>query len=220
MLKRLNQSTSNMQSSVKYIVYALLLIAMLTAGCDDTTAPTNKSELILMPLAIGNHWIAKVRWYNPDGTLVSARLDTLNIIDTSTVGGKLYHISNIGDYYRNDADGLRIFYGSPSGNSNYIKFPAAVGDTFNSIAYVSDDGDDTTFTWMELMATDILISVPAGNFKCYHYKYFDDYPGMPEGFNTFIAPGIGFVKREYFGDEDDGNSFTEQTFVLNAYQVK
>ncbi len=60
-------------------------------------------------------------------------------------------------------------------------------------------------------AININISIPN--------KYFDTYPGMPEGDNTFISPGIGFIKREYFGTDSSGNSFPEEIYTLVDYKL-
>ncbi len=82
-----------------------MLIALLSSACDDNNVnsdnnndSTDKTTLILLPLAIGNQWITNVLWYNSDGSLVLSRMDTLLIVDTTTLGEKLYYISNKGNY--------------------------------------------------------------------------------------------------------------------------
>lgn len=166
-----------------------------------------------MPLAVGNSWTfvqMPAPGYMGDTTtqtLTIARDTVMTLsIDQALEIGRWYKVTGapLGavQYLNNRPNGLWqvIFFNDPTlGKITIInrlaEFPASVGDTFLQ-PYPPPLQSGTSVA--DIISTDSLISVPAGNFRCivYRFKLLSDHRPL---YDVFYAPGIGRIKTNSYG---------------------
>ena len=146
-------------------------------------------------------------YYDTLGNITSTFQDTIKITGETTVQGVTYSVML--DSYAlifciNRNEGLYALWGD---NKEYLllKYPASSGDYYSNPS-----------TNMTVVATDTLISVPKGNFHCYHYSLLNT-SGINYPVNDYYSPGIGYVQIEV------NYSHTPKIFVrskLVDYSIK
>jgi hypothetical protein len=172
-----------------------ILILVVISGCkNDEYNPLtpNKSNHII-PLSVGNQWLAKAERIANDGSTISTFYFGLSIIAKNLI-------------YSSDTYILEMSYGSQfscentdSGfvwkfdSRNYLqyKYPANVGDK-----YINSGN-----TYKTVIAVDTTIVTEYGKFNCYHYstRHNDNEPRTKD-FHTeeFISPNYGFIYKEHY----------------------
>jgi hypothetical protein len=75
---------------------------------------------------------------------------------------------------------------------------------------------------MEVVSISEMLTVPAGNFEVIHiittYLFSTNYE--LNSFETFIAPGVGIIKRIQIGKKYDGTKFVVFKDELESYSLK
>jgi hypothetical protein len=148
---------------------ALLLVAV-APGC-GLISPDGSDDVI-MPLTVGNQWVGRYHLYDSTGTVDSTWHDTLTIERAVRDGSETLFTGSNGETYVNRADGL--WYGDSACNLQRAKYPAAAGATFSEesvlVLLPGSTAPVEQKTAMLVVRTDTTITVPAGTYRCYHYR--------------------------------------------------
>jgi hypothetical protein len=173
----------------------LPLLILFLPGCspvapDDSNITPYDSSGVMMPLAAGNMWMGKKTTYDSGGNVVAITFDTLEIVGQTTDAGETRFRTSGDDLYVNRADGL--WGGIGNRLAMVAKYPAKKGDHFNEMSVMvllpDEPGPVEQKTAIQVMNTDTTITVPAGTFRCHHYR------------PVLLAPAsVAFVSRQdYF----------------------
>ena len=195
-----------------------LLPALLTAAsivlssCSDLF-PTAFEDDSLMPLAVGSQWVARVVETGDAGEEITW-FDTITIVAAAAEGedGTIYR-DHSGMTWWNGSDGL--YRGDWNCGGPLGLFPAERGDTFATtpaaqVLLPAPNGGEPEVVEQKLcqvvLATDTLITVPAGSFRCYHYTtriLAPDEARLLRPEHLFYAPGVGPVLIERWHSRGD-----------------
>jgi hypothetical protein len=215
--------------STKYLPPLLLIfLAVLSAGCgtDKCCCP---GEPGILPLAVGYQWTGVSTAYDSTGTVEV--VDTLVYVIThdTTIGGETWYVMasdtvepvKVGalQLLAGRGDGIWVTeFGVPDFEPYLLyKYPTADGETFMLGV------DSHTATMVQVSTIDV--TVPAGVFNCYCYMMSAtwqsaDYSGTTTTTTltekTYLAPGTGYVKTEYFLQYDDRAAFLAQCWELRS----
>ena len=176
------------------------LAVVLLAGCDSGDPEADR--LPLVPLAVGNTWTYRAiefdRYGVPIDTVERDRSSEV-VADTVVAGWTWYREAVVdegtgdrgGEWWAVREDGLWSDPGDLDG-AGYLRlpYPAPPGAT----------GAGRFGEAWTLASTDTTVTVPAGTFRCHHYRYRSVY--MVYDDDVFYAPGIGrvlSVRHDYFG---------------------
>ncbi len=203
--------------------YLLGLIVLVVFGCtDDDNGINSNGDDVLIPLELGNRWNGIQKIYATDGETVidEFSFDYHVFDDVNTSSETWFSIryiirDSIFDprlVYINKSNG--VWEQSPCGNlvcrvELWGMYPAFPGDSFyvNHVDYheimvdldsVNIDDLETVYDFALVVSTDTNITVPAGTFTCYCYKWT---PNIAMAANTIyfhISPNFGFVKKEEY----------------------
>ena len=154
-----------------------MLLTFTSCKTDNPVDVNIPSTSVLLPLDEGNSWIFLRTEYDTSGSVIKTDTITQRIVkDSSLYGFNWSYESNERNLYRNDEQGLWLFYGQPR---LYYRYPS-----FPNVEFIQN------FDTVTVISTDTLITTSAGTFHCYHYRInFNNFP-----INQFIGPDLGFVK--------------------------
>ena len=193
-----------MSSTLRLLTLASIFPLFLSS-CTDRVPTTYEPDRI-MPLEVGNFWVAEVT----EQTLVSADDDIWNVTtsnDTVRIVGEA-----TGGIYR-DKGGKSHWYEKRNLHTSecevgpYALYPGARGDTFSTappaqVLLPRDTGEpeiqDVVIT-QQIVAVDTVVTVGAGSFRCYHYSPVIVTPQsgtLMTQEERFYAPGVGPVLIE------------------------
>jgi hypothetical protein len=205
-------------------------IVVAVAACGASTGPNGAGGSPLIPLTVGARWTYAasdtIVGSVPGGRLEPDSTFTVRVLAGPVdVGGtpwasvdSLYRLLDTvpdsgGGLYANEANG---FYHLLSGvlSSRILGFPVAIGLLTNYGTVV--------------VATDTIITVPAGTFHCIRYDRDESSVPSPGSFDPvdilFIAPGFGIVKRiethlAYEGGTNEVLGRLNRVFLLTGSNV-
>lgn len=181
---------------MKTRLLALLpMLVLLLPGCNPL-APDAPSDVI-MPLAVGNMWIGNKITYDAQGNPLSAP-DTLRVTRDMKSGSETMFDASDGETYINRADGMWREAGQCS--CLRAKYPAKQGDMFNEettkVLLPDELAPVDMKTAMLVVSTDTTVTVPAGTYRCYHYRPVIITPTAATfitAHDYFYAPNVGLV---------------------------
>lgn len=160
----------------------------------------------LIPLNTGNRWEFRRRFFDPQGAVVTTRLDSIVIAgDTVVAGERWFYRSRFEPRpaYRNGEGGLLVRAISENSLDKFFvqyKYPAQIGEVhpFPVAYYAGYDMwlSDTTYS-ATIISTDTIIAVPAGVYQCYQYRIFRK-NGEGTYTDEFISPQHGWIKMEAY----------------------
>lgn len=185
-------------------VLLLLTLAALFLSCSSDN-PTDSSETVIWPLAVGNEWRGDLIFYQNGQADSIEQLDYVIISDTTIANEVWYGLGartsdGIGaeatSFLANRHTGLWRMSMNPrtrtlSEPRLWLLYPARVGDEYEI--------DETIPT--KVVSVSKKIRTRDGTFNCINYKYMLD-----QGYSyVYVAPGVGIVGAESnrFGTESD-----------------
>ena len=176
-----------------------LIVAFLAgglAGCDsDAAAPDRLPPLV--PLAAGNAWTYRTVEFDRHGVPIDSveRSPVREVVADTVVADETWHRVAVfyegtgdrgSDWWAVREDGLWSDPGDLDGaGSLHLPYPAPPGAT----------GAGRLGEKWTLASTDTTVTVPAGTFRCHHYRYRGAYMTYDDDF--FYAPGVGRVLSVY-----------------------
>ena len=191
------------------VCFLSVLFLLLLNNCNENISPAPTGTDVIMPLAVGNYWIGQSNSYSVTDIFkkpVSSSFDTLKILSDTTINGLQWYKLNEGICLRNTGNSLNthpyadhplLFFGT--------KFPASVGDTFNTekiycIVGTCDYGFilDSGYSYYKVVKTDTVISVPKGQFHCYEIRKYSVTTSDPTPKIScpiyYLSVNVGLVK--------------------------
>jgi len=196
-------------------VLVLLVLLGLLAGCgDDEKEVTNSSQATyIWPLKVGNQWTIETTVLDSAGEIIEADTVVFELVGDTLIQDETWYILAVDGMIdpemsplTNRDDGL--WHGGPSGGLIF-KYPAAVNDTFMV-------GTDTA----TVESINDTITVPAGTFICYNYKWAGPSdPDRPYQFH-YLAPRVGIIKDEEYRKTAGGYIYCNIRWKLLSYSLQ
>jgi hypothetical protein len=175
----------------------------LLVSCHDMgPGPSSSTISNILPLNVGNKWVAFVTPYDSLGKAGLGSSTTIELVrDTVIESQRWFYYLGFGRKvaYRCTESGAAVRLVSPNiGENEGIRYkqPCTRGETYRlAMISLSPDGDritlDSTYI-CTVKSIDTVITVPAGTFHCIHY-YVREYDGA-DSWDDFLAPGSGWIK--------------------------
>ncbi len=184
----------------KFAVFVLTAFGSLLPSvvCSQTPPPTADTNVIV-PLGVGYRWEGILTTYHGSDSTLSSEFVTLTY-EMSDHNERWYRLAYIRNGDTNTAlylltnrkDGLwqrNADYVAPDSLSRVMtlvfKYPAVAGDDYTC-------GLELT---MSVLATDTVVTVPAGTFHCICYLATDLSGEETSDTVLFLCPGVGWVRK-------------------------
>jgi hypothetical protein len=196
-----------------YIIVATLLIQ----SCNENSTEPKNNNLEIIPLKVGNYWIAVHTEYSPQGYVNEVDTVGMYIVKDSIWNGEtIYRMSQSPDTISYDApfflirsDGVyHLFLNDEERLYLYIKYPAQEGDSF--------------LFWGDTLWVDkvnISYSTKAGTFNCIRYKTENIDDEMIIRSFHYFSPGIGAIAAEYYYQDENIDLYLESKMELIEYKI-
>ncbi len=204
----------------------LLFLSTSYLGCDLFTDSPNRD--VIMPLANGRAWRYNIVTYPRDSVEPQYQSGLDSIRNTKFIGvEQWYTLSDwsVNDslFYINRADGLwqkgkRESFGIVTDFYELlVPFPADIGtslppDTILALIEYPINSGYYVYTGatgaLTLIEKDVTVSVPAGDFSCYHYQIVqrDTLTGrFYHKRNAYYAVNVGLIQEESYWRDSIGN---------------
>lgn len=183
------------------------IVAVLTSY----TVSPESADTGIWPLDIGNEWNYEVTLQTPEGEN-DVRIETMEILRDTTFRDLEWFIGSRFSLIE-PTDGIMMYANRDDGH-HWIENVVVPEDETLLFAYPSEAGHVHHSNEAKIMviSTDTLITVPAGDFDCYHYAIpisdFDETSAL----HFFVSPGVGLVKMEFdtYGERKEVENATEE----------
>lgn len=192
------------KSLKRAFVVGLLALVSCTSDNDPASNDTTGVNAIL-PLKVGNQWILQATYSDT----TQPGLDTMRITKDTLIDGERWFFIE-GAFFgpnqplmTNRSNGLWTRNNLSMGLS--WKYPSFVGDAYP----IGSGGTDT----IHVVSTTADVSVPAGPFRCYRYRFNSDTS------DTYLSPNVGFVKFPEFGVTDSSGPTILRTVRLELLRA-
>jgi len=183
---------SSRSSTVPYstptLVGALCIVLIMTgtlvSACDSGGSNGNSAEStdVLIPLEVGNEWIAET----DRGRRVEASVSRDSVVEITEERQQEDFTFSI--QIEKHSDGIRIGEDLSTDDDSFVlRYPIEDGATYE----YTDPGGDETF---EVSVTRQSITVPAGSFDCLMYTIQEE--GDEDSQRAWIKPGTGPVRLQ------------------------
>jgi hypothetical protein len=207
--------------SLKVNRFLLLFIIISAAffSCSESTAP-DSSILELVPLDVGNEWEYEITRYDSTGNINFQNNYTSKIFKDTVINGIRWYCDipyYIRNWYTNKSDGYWIFF--KAGSHGVLqdtslllyKYPTYVGEIYGNPNYP-----------FEVVSVDVEVIVPAGKFRTIHFSQVLSSSNSPlvTSHETYICPGIGFIKSEDIWVKMDGTKTVTSKSELVSFELK
>lgn len=190
---------------VRLLVFFVFMSLFYLACRNLSTEPVEDKPILakdsIVALKVGNRWIWQIAFYDTVGMLHSTTYDSLRIDSVQVIGSEHWHFpgkpyeklafANLagGCYYR------AFSSAAPTSSFLFYKYPATLNESYKapqglvsgSRVWIVD-----TLKIMTVLSTDTTITVPAGTFRCYLYRY----AWINGNFYSeeFLSPGRGWIR--------------------------
>lgn len=190
---------------------------LLLAGCGDKESPVNGGKSVIIPLTVGNEWSGIQKLFALDGTETDEYSWTFFLFEDVMAGDeRWFNMEYIIDgdtidphlAFINRDNGL---WAQVPGNQGiprteiWALYPAAVNDSFLTV--------DSSLPTATVIAVDTAISVPAGTYDCYAYRW---NPAFAFGdiIIYYLSPDFGLVMREVYSLGPADEPYRSELWVL------
>ncbi len=175
------------------------LVFMLSSCKKDNLVDSSLGEKQIWPLKLGNAWTYHQTNYDTVGSIIQwyngSKIVTM---DTIVHDETWYGISDDYAFCANKSDGFWQLSGSFQGLR--YKYPASAGDNW----YYGG-------ARMYLLSTDTLITVPAGTYHCYKYRYlWNSIPVVDD----YFCPGVGLIAEDWYSRTNSGRLYKYSTLDI------
>lgn len=218
-------------SKTTTLVFVRLIVALISAAIFYPSCRNSPIDVLpdkpihakdsIMALNVGNRWIWRATLYDTLGRAFSPYLDSLKIDSVQVTNSERWYFpgrpyeklafANLagGCYYRAFSSAV------PTPSFLFYKYPATLNETYKapqglvsgSHVWIVD-----TLKIMTVLSTDTTITVPAGTFRCYLYRY-----AWVNGIfysEEFLSPGVGWVRVVSYTKLRDGVYFRQYSKEL------
>ncbi len=209
----------------RVMIIAVLLSALLIVSCSDNSTEPKEADKQIFPTALNNYWDYDDIEYDEEGNVIDESSYRISLPMDTVVNNIRYfglaYDNELESAVRNKEDGLYMLSHIDQENNIYenliFKYPAQTGEVFYA-------GQDDSVT---VVSVNVSVTVPAGTFKCYHYRQIREYPDeeFPEMGERYIediyaCPRLGIVKIEVKASYYSGEFIEHEVEVLTGYELK
>lgn len=206
----------------KIVTFSIIFcIIYFIHGCKSKIVSPDNVTANIQPLSVGSEWYYKDTGYNPDGTKKDYEgYYTLRIKRDTIINKNIWAViisvpecddCGFGEYLSNRFDGL--WWGFPFEDDSLtwlrLPYPSKIGveaiNPYNK-------------WWVENV--DTILHVPAGTFKCYHYKTKEISSNQHFVHDYFYSPGVGLVRLNWYSQANDGSIYMYLRRDLINYTIK
>ncbi len=206
----------------KSVIFCIIFcIIIFLQGCKNIIISPDNVTANIQPLSVGSEWYYKDTGYYPDGTKKDYEGNyTLAIKMDTIINGNLWaKIINLpecddcgfGEYLSNRSDGLWWGFPFEADSLTWLRLP-----------YPSKIGVEAINPynkwWVENI--DTILQVPAGTFKCYHYKIKDKFSSQDLVHDYFYSPGVGLVRLNWYTHAANNSIYMYLQRDLINYTIK
>ena len=192
--------------------FLIVSLTLLNYSCNENSTDSNSSDS-LIPFKLNNSWEYSHFIYDTSGNVMGTFTATERIIkDTIISDIHFYKYDNSARHLTSKQDGIWMYFISDTGvgeSSLYYKFPCKAGDIYNVTI-----GRPPAVA--SVLSTNDTVTVEAGTFNCILYRFEFDIDHFS---NTYIAPGIGIIKHEFFEKYQTIATFKRSEERLLSYHL-
>lgn len=200
-------------NTIVRLAAVFVVISMLS--CKESATDPPVSQSVILPLAVGNMWIADMTLYLPDSSILVQALDTTQIPRDTTMAGEKWYRSDERSWLRNKADGAYEWI-DPEASGTVplllLKYPATVGET-----YQGSPAPGVTVT-MTVVSTNEQVIIEGKSYTCYHYLQVSSFSASENHF--YLEPDKGWVKMEVKTMGGNGKMYTVSLWELKERVLK
>lgn len=215
----------------RHLIAAIIAIGLVIfVGCGDKGS--GPKDTVIMPLKVGNSWLGTLTDYDSNGVIVQVDTLKLGVLRDTTISDEKWFIvgtinegiNKVGTFnvmsHRNDGIWLANCR-PPDGQPCLLyKYPAVAGDNY--------DFGPEVLAIVTVLSTNRIVSVPAGQYRCYCYSFDYDLSAIDYGGVTRIsltemmclAPDVGLVKTELYHAYNGGAEYLSQQWELEILDLK
>jgi hypothetical protein len=204
-----------------FIIYiSFFYIILFIISCDTEIPNKNNNEIsVIIPLNMNNEWRYKQTQYDTNGVAIDSLYFTEVIYRDTLLRNEIWYGISNGRYATNRSDGFWIIFSEEIELLN-LDLDTLLSHAILEWAYPSEKGNVYNFinniSFISVISTDTVITVPAGSFECYEYEKSS---GVPDRF--YFAPNIGLVRTDYFHFTIDGGKvYLAAKNELVSYRLK
>lgn len=193
----------------KYLLLCLLPLAACQKENDETP-----QEKPLLPLAIGNSWTWDNKVYNADGSYCCKEQDTkLEVLGNGTRAGYFSVDEDAAEQVFSSADKIIHYYPNETEETEIEFRRSNKIDTFHVQLY------ENGFKVVSIAFPEYYV---LENRNCIKNEYvtYDDTGNMFSKDIHYVAPGIGYVRLEYFFADGNGDLKLDMREDLLSYTLK
>lgn len=199
------------------VILALLVLFNTNCKNNDSVNSSNDSSVI-MDLKVGNQWAYEFKAFDSVGTVQFTDTLVYKIVRDTTINSiKWFFIGN--DSYAielltNKSDGLwymRISDDGIPGQSAVLiaKYPGSVNDSWLT----------TDSSTAKLIAKEVGVSIPLGNFSCYHYSITEKHAQYSSQ-SVYFPIGKTYIRNDRFYKIGSGQVYLESRSELIRLSLK
>jgi hypothetical protein len=175
---------------LKNLLLALLILPIFI-GCESESTTEPKVDGVIMPITQGNSWDYKITASDSSSSGFEERIltHTMLLQTDTTISNQKWHIlkgffgPDDSLLIQNTSDGMRVFEADTA--ALVFKYPAQA-----NTSYSLPDENNT----IKVISTNALVTVPKGQFTCYHYRQERVISPRVTIIDFYLAPNIGIVK--------------------------
>jgi hypothetical protein len=213
---------------LKYAAVLLMIISLIGCGKKDPLQPETVIPDHIMPLKLGNSWVYEMYFYNPgDPNPAESYYWHMTVTEDPVINSEQWYIvmhtvamQSVPDdidtlyfvHYTNREDGLWLKPGPADVAELKTKYPVSTGENFTGY---SNEYFFSSMTF-EVISTNSMANVPAGNYSCYHYAA---NPNASLIVNDYHAPRVGMVRSDWLVFDNIQGWFTAIEWELRQYSV-
>lgn len=212
-------------NNMKYtnLLLNIIFLVFLLHGCKSkiVDSDTSNSIKVIQPLTVGSEWHYKTFGFWPDGSnkdfisdyILKIKMDTIINGITWALIIRLPECDDcgFGEYLCNRTDGL--WWGFPLEGDSLswlrLPYPSRIG-----VEAINPYNE----WWVENI--DTIIKVPAGTFKCYHYKTKEIFGSQDLINDYFYSPGVGLVRLNWYTYANDTTIYMYLQRDLINYHIQ
>jgi hypothetical protein len=203
------------------LFFSLLILIFFPYSCSKILNPDELNYI--QPLTVGSEWNYKDTGFWPDGSVKDLGVDfyyRLGIKRDTIITGNVWALlislpecddCGFGEFLSNRSNGLWWGFPLEGDNSTWLRLPYPSKSGVKAINPYNE-------WWVENI--DTMIKVPAGTFRCYHYKTKEISGSQDLVHDYFYSPGVGLVRLNWYTHSYDNSIYLYLQRDLINYSIK
>ncbi len=191
----------------KVIYIIIFTVGIFFIGCKDNSVGDSSSSFgEIVPLQIGNLWEYSITNYDTSGMEIYNSSQKDSVESDTTINNILWYkitnnINSNVDFLTRNQTGFGYYYYNFNSTSEEVlvyKYPCKVGDTYENYQVIN---------------VNVKFNLNSKEYECIQYRQYLDIDKM-EYWDTYVSPGIGIVKMQYYNSQKLLQEFKLINYVL------